>query len=113
VISEETYEALCNYDWPGNVRELQNSIEAAVIMCSTHLLSPDKLMLWPKNTINNGNVVADAPIGSFGTLREETEQFERNLIKRALDFYAGDREAVMQHLGISKRSFYRKAPCQK
>lgn len=108
VISENAYEVLCHYGWPGNVRELQNCIEAAVIMCTDRNLTRDNLIFQFRSAAEKTDGGTASPGQSFGTLHEETERFERDLVRRAVAFYNGNREAAMRHLGISKRTFYRK-----
>jgi len=74
-ISEKAKEVFLNYEWPGNVRELKNLIERIFV-------------LNPQNDIIN---IEDLPEEfkvrkkDFISLREEVENFEKNLIKRALE----------------------------
>ena len=74
-ISEKAKEVFLNYEWPGNVRELKNLIERIFV-------------LNPQNDIIN---IEDLPEEfkvrkkDFISLKEEVENFEKNLIKRALE----------------------------
>jgi two-component system response regulator AtoC len=74
-ISEKAKEVFLNYEWPGNVRELKNLIERIFV-------------LNPQNDIIN---IEDLPEEfkvrkkDFISLKEEVEDFEKNLIKRALE----------------------------
>jgi DNA-binding NtrC family response regulator len=40
-LSCKTHDKLMKYNWPGNVRELQHTIEKAVILCDTDILTPE------------------------------------------------------------------------
>lgn len=42
-ISADVFQALANHDWPGNVRELRNTIQRAVILCNTDVLTIETL----------------------------------------------------------------------
>ncbi|MDA8168156.1 MAG: sigma-54 dependent transcriptional regulator [Nitrospiraceae bacterium] len=46
-MDEGALAALCAYDWPGNVRELKNTIERALILCRTGLITSRDLALGP------------------------------------------------------------------
>jgi PAS domain S-box-containing protein len=44
-VSQETMQALMNYEWPGNVRELSNAIESAVVRSQGMIIRPEDLPL--------------------------------------------------------------------
>src|SRR5919109_3617335 len=44
-VDEEAAQALQRYDWPGNVRELENTIERAVVLATTPVLTPATISL--------------------------------------------------------------------
>jgi len=43
--SSKTLDKLMKYNWPGNVRELRHTIEKAVILCESDILTPDDFMI--------------------------------------------------------------------
>ena len=43
--SSKTLDKLMKYNWPGNVRELRHTIEKAVILCDSDVLTPDDFMI--------------------------------------------------------------------
>jgi len=67
---------LCQfYPWPGNIRELQNIIERSVILCSGDTFWVDEAWLSSQ----------DAPrLESSGTLSENVQSYEKDLIEAAL-----------------------------
>jgi len=74
-ISEKAKEVFLNYEWPGNIRELKNVIERIFV-------------LNPQSDIIN---IEDLPEEfktkkkEFISLKDEVENFEKNLIKKALE----------------------------
>jgi two-component system NtrC family response regulator len=74
-ISERAKDVFLNYEWPGNIRELKNVIERIFV-------------LNPQNDIID---IEDLPdefkVNKKGiiSLKDEVENFEKNLIKRALE----------------------------
>ncbi|WP_313341844.1 sigma 54-interacting transcriptional regulator [Sedimentibacter sp.] len=110
-IDKAVYQTFLAYDWPGNVRELQNTIESAVVLCDRDLIMLDDL---PENmqTKNIKNVMklpdSKKYIMQFDTLKEEVENFEKNVILQTVNYFDGDKHKAMELLGLPKRTFYRK-----
>ena len=105
VISKVAEEILESYDWPGNVRELQNSIEAFVVLCEGHEITPRDLPAHILGKTEQRSVpqpAGDAPDFDAMTL----QQMEKWLILRKLDQIKTRSEAAKQ-LGISRRNLYR------
>ena len=44
-LSKEALSLLDKYNWPGNVRELENTIERAIILCESKVISPEHLAI--------------------------------------------------------------------
>ena len=105
-LSPGAAQALLNYGWPGNVRQLQNCIESAVILCGRKEIDAAMLSMGPASR----PAEAAQPPGprQYGTLREETARFERQVLQAVLDQCGGNRERAAKLLGISRRTFYRK-----
>jgi DNA-binding NtrC family response regulator len=95
-----------SYAWPGNVRELQNTIEALVVLCDGHEVTPRAL---PAQIVGGGKPAAagvapeDLPDFDHVTLAE----LERWLILRTLPRVKA-RTDVARQLGISRRNLYRR-----
>lgn len=111
-IERSVYQVFLAYDWPGNVRELQNTIESVVVLCEGNLITLDDL---PKGIKEKHLQFEDIELPDskryvmqYGTLREEVENFERNVILETIKHFNGNKQKAMTALGLSKRTFYRK-----
>jgi two-component system nitrogen regulation response regulator NtrX len=78
----EALEVLKTYRWPGNVRELKNVVERLVIMAPHDEIAASDM----PPALRDGDQARDDGRGAPGqSLREGKEQFERELIQRALE----------------------------
>lgn len=111
-IDRAVYQAFLAHDWPGNVRELQNTIESAVVLCDGDLITIEDLPenMNAKNIQAAGIKLPDSKkyVMQLGTLKEELESFEKNVILQAISYYDGDKHKAMEVLGLPRRTFYRK-----
>lgn len=102
-ISPEAVDVLRSYHWPGNVRELENEIHRLVA------LSQD------------GNIIQDSQISarildyyrSLGrsptsNLRVQIEDYERQVLREALERYRWNKSEVARHLGITRQGLHKK-----
>lgn len=92
--NQHAAERLLNYPWPGNIRELQHTIEKAVILSETEIITPADLYL--KQT---GQFVSGQP---FNTLFE----MESQMIRQALEKNNGNYTAAAEQLGITRQTLY-------
>ena len=96
-IDDAVLTGLQQYDWPGNVRELENTIERAVV------LSPS-----PVITARAVSVLGAATQQATGLpslkLRQNIEWVERETIRRALDSAGGVKKDAAEMMGISQRA---------
>jgi two-component system response regulator HydG len=90
--------ALINYEWPGNVRELEHAIERAAILAHGTTITLRELP--PEVSQRKKN----APVGAPLNLRSQ----ERELIRRALERYKGNRKRTAGALNISTVTLWRK-----
>jgi len=44
-IQQQNPDKLMKYNWPGNVRELRHTIEKAVILCESDILTPEDFII--------------------------------------------------------------------
>lgn len=93
-ISAEARAHLCQYAWPGNVRQLRNVIDSAIVMADDPEIDIDDLGL------------RDAGLSRLETLR--IDEWERRLIRKALQRTGGNVPEAAQLLGISRATAYRK-----
>jgi DNA-binding NtrC family response regulator len=93
-LSKPALNRLVKYPWPGNIRELQHTIERAVILAATDILTPDDLMFKP----------AEKESDELPTLAG----MEKNLIESTIRHYDGNYTSTALHLGIARQSLYNK-----
>src|SRR6185437_14116862 len=89
---------LINYEWPGNVRELEHAVERAAILAHGTAITLRELP--PEVTLRK----RAAPSGDPLNLRSQ----ERELIRRALDRFKGNRKKAAEALNISTVTLWRK-----
>jgi DNA-binding NtrC family response regulator len=97
------HEALFKYNWPGNVRELQNVIYRYVALNQFDIIAPTETQDSESNEASNA--VADKEFISF---TKATENFEKNLLAKALETSRWHREKAAASLELPPRTFYRK-----
>ena len=112
-IDRGVYQMFLSYGWPGNVRELQNTIESTVVLCETDTITirdiPESIRgKYEENQGSNGTESVSCTFPAGATLKEEVENFEKNMIEAASRDCQGNRTKAMEVLGMSKRTFYRK-----
>ena len=86
---------LKKHSWPGNIRELQHTIEKAVILSDSDVLTDNDFLF---NTTHNS--ASDRP--------ESLEEMERIMIEDAMDSNRGNYSAAANQLGISRQTLYNK-----
>jgi two-component system response regulator AtoC len=89
---------LMDYSWPGNVRELENVIERALVLSAGSTIEREHL-----SDIMAPVTVAIPDVDDF-SVKRQTEQLERTLIKRALERTNGNRTRAAQLLDLSHRA---------
>ncbi len=98
-LTPETLDIFCRYSWPGNIRELRNVIERMLVLHGkTRMLEPDSL---PEEL----RPVASAPglPSRGGNLADAVNNFERQLIERALSEAGGIQTRAARALGTTRR----------
>lgn len=117
-ISPAAMKALFEYDWPGNIRELKNVIERGTIIARNGVIELTDL---PEEIINNR---WDVPIADLQTaampiapvtsspeasmiLTDVVSAERKNLVKKLLVEYHGNKSLVAEKMGISRSTLYR------
>ncbi|GAB5047156.1 sigma-54-dependent transcriptional regulator [Thermodesulfovibrio sp. TK110] len=103
-ISPSAYEALLSYDYPGNVRELKHAIERAVLLSKDGVIDIKHL---PEEFSPIASFQKQCLISSF-SLKECLENFERNLIIKALEECGWKKSEAAKKLGISRKALWEK-----
>ncbi len=99
-ISKEAVCILMDYNWPGNIRELENVIERAVILSKGLQIIPDDF----PDFLGKVEVAA----GNNSCLKDALKLPEQELISRALDSVAWNRNEAARALGINRTTLYKK-----
>jgi len=103
-LTPEAMDYLQNHPFPGNIRELLNMLERAILLANDELIGLE-------------NVKIETPYFEDRSEQDfvpgETEimplaEVEKNYLARVASEYGGDREALAEALGISRRTLYRK-----
>ncbi|MDX2088184.1 MAG: sigma 54-interacting transcriptional regulator [Kofleriaceae bacterium] len=87
--------ALVSYDWPGNIRELRNAIERAIL-----LTPPDEPLRWealPAEVRGSDQPTSEDDRG----LEAQVNEFERRLIRAALDRNEGIIRRAARDLSVN------------
>lgn len=106
VFQKESIEFLASCEWPGNVRELKNVIERLLIFWDGKPVGVEgvKQYMNQPNRKNATLQTADAK----KTLKEASNNFERDFIKRVLDECSGNVTEAAQTLGLQRSYLYDK-----
>ena len=95
--------ALTSYDWPGNVRELENEIRRAVALAEEEgAITPD---LFSESI---GHTVSDIPVEFQGRLQDHVQEYERRLIRAALEKCEGNITHTARELGMTRVGLHKK-----
>lgn len=107
--SAEAMKFLHDYNWPGNVRELKNIIRRAVILTNydiseyISLASLSLDIIKPQDEIDITKTFAEGL-----SLENMTKNFERDLIKKAIEKAGNNKTYAAKILKIQRKSLYRK-----
>jgi Nif-specific regulatory protein len=93
-LSDSATKKLLDYKWPGNVRQLRNVIDSAVVMASGSTIHVEDLGLYDTGT------------DDLDTL--QIADWERKLIRLALQRTGGNVPEAAKLLGIGRATLYRK-----
>lgn len=111
---------LLNYSWPGNVRELKNLVKRAVLLTEREYIPKDTLstpleisttqrgiakFLTGSTDSSTTKVVTENLRASF---KDKTKEFEKELIREALEKSGGNKIKAARLLEMNRMSFYRK-----
>jgi DNA-binding NtrC family response regulator len=103
-LSEEALNAFEEYAWPGNVRELKNVVERIVVLNRGVTVITKDHLFWDilPATKGDGATEPGALVGRK-SLREATEDFERQLIEEALRVSKGVQSEASKLLRTTRR----------
>lgn len=96
--SEQALLCLQRYSFPGNIRELRNIVERAALMADEDEIDIEHLPAYVVQEAKSPSPVEHKPLNSL----------EETYLAQLCTEYAGRSEELAQHLGISRRTLYRK-----
>jgi two-component system response regulator AtoC len=100
-LNPEARKLLLEYGWPGNVRELENTIERAMVLTESDLISADDL---PERIREAHDPVQMHLASGELSIKKTSRIIEEILIRRALEKTRGNRTKAAELLEISHRA---------
>ena len=110
-VSPAARAALHAHRWPGNLRELALVLERAASLASASVIEPGDLRLHARPASASTRSAAPAADPSSPSLpgdRTAIAAAEREMLEGALRRSGGDVEVLMQALGVSRATLYRR-----
>lgn len=108
-INDEVRVALYNHVWRGNVRELQHCIESAMNWCEGDIIEKEHIKLYgyeEKTNLDGGSKPIEY-IYEKG-LVEALEEYERNIVLKAIEDSGGNYSKAAKQLKIPKQTLQNK-----
>jgi DNA-binding NtrC family response regulator len=102
-------EIFMRYRWPGNVRELENLVERLVVLKKTGRIELEDIpprIVSPKDAVMPEQDIVFPPEGV--DLPGILDEFERQLIVKALDLSNGVKSRAAQLLGLNRTTLVEK-----
>jgi len=101
--SNEAFDLLLEYSWPGNVRELENVIERALVLSRGTVMTPEDLPQYLDNGQGDSHPSQQSVLRGETRLEEAVDQFEQELIRRALVQTQYNQTRAAELLGTTRR----------
>src|SRR5437763_11961990 len=98
-VTPDAMKILLDHPWPGNVRELENTIERAVVLCTTDRIGiellPDYLR-FPQQTDQPAMIVPTEGL----SLKDAVSRYERGMILQSLEMANGVQKKAAELLQL-------------
>lgn len=101
-ISPQGLAKLQQYSWPGNVRELENTIQRAVVLSATEIISVEDLYFQSDEPVRTDSLKGFIQAGY------RLQEIEKMMIVQALEITQQNRTRAADLLGISVRTLRNK-----
>lgn len=109
----DAQDALVAAAWAGNVRELENVISRGILRAADRVTAGEIVLIEARDLDLDtelalpGEPDADSPSAAATTsLRESVQNFERQLIRRAVDQHDGNWSAAARALGLERANLH-------
>ncbi|MBN1982200.1 MAG: sigma-54-dependent Fis family transcriptional regulator [Chitinivibrionales bacterium] len=103
LFDREALDYLTSLEWPGNVRELNNVVERLMIFRDGKPITLDQAKLYTSNPeAGNNRLITD----TSKTLKEATNDFEREYIGKIVDECCGVVAVAAKRLGLERQYLY-------
>ena len=103
-VRAEALAALAGYPWPGNVRELENVVERVIAMNPGDAITAEALPDFVRAGARPAaSAVPDIPPEGIN-LEEAVNEFEKQLVVKALRLAGGRRAEAVRLLGLTDRT---------
>lgn len=100
--SNDALQLLCSGNYTGNIRQLFNLLERTIVLSESNKITANDL----------GNIVSfnknSERLIDNNSLKDSTDDYERNKIKNILDKNSGNRKKTAEELNISLTTLWRK-----
>lgn len=111
--TQEALKALAAGQWPGNVRELENVISRGILRASGRVSQGDRVLI-DSSDLDVGNGRASSPqleavsntVGPEPSLREAVQEYQRQLIRRAVKRHGGNWSGAARALGVERANLH-------
>jgi len=106
----DALEALKAHQWHGNLRELNNLIKRSVLLCDKHVIDksfiPSELLNVA--TSNSGITHLKLTDNAFTSLKDISEEAEKNMILRVLERTNNNKSKTAELLEVDRKTLYNK-----
>jgi two-component system response regulator PilR (NtrC family) len=98
-ITPEAMRILMDSSWPGNVRELENSIERAVVLCTSERIGPELLPDYLRFPVQTEQPAMIVPSDGL-SLKDAVSRYERTMILQSLEMANGVQKKAAELLQL-------------
>jgi len=98
-VTSDAMRILLDHSWPGNVRELENTIERAVVLCTTERIGPDLLPDYLRYPVNTDQPAMTVPAEGL-SLKDAVSRYERAMILQSLELANGVQKRAAELLQL-------------
>lgn len=106
-IDHDALKKLMDYSWRGNIRELENSLEHAILVSQSDVITWEDLPANLKERYSDEKTGGQSQ-GSVELARRERHESSQKLYREALQQADGDVDKAAKNLGMSRATLYRR-----